>query len=248
MRKRFTRHHRRRGALLWLAMLAVALSAGVISYSGFVRLRGLVGALSVDYVVIDLAHGGYRVSPALASGVESFSSMMTRLKPYAAITGTYYDPEHRPLGDLVIDGKIVCRGSQRQGIGFTSGGQVRFYERKGRSRIDWTGCYSGIACGPRLVRRGKKDIDVKRDGFSLAAETNVASRCAVGVTADGKMILCTVAEPITLDTLADVMLELGAREAVNMDGGRMCALYGDGRCHAEPMSPINNVLAVYKRK
>jgi exopolysaccharide biosynthesis protein len=215
------------------------------------RPHGLAGRLGARYVIIDLAGGGYRVSPELARGVhgtEEFASMMDRMEPVAAISGTYHDPDSRPLGDIVMDGKIVRRGCQRQGIGFTSSGQVRFLERKGRSRIDWRGCSSGIACGPRLVRAGRVDINVQRDGFGPAAATNVASRCAVGATSDGKLILCVISKPIDLDTLALVMLELGARDAINMDGGSMCALYANGRLRVEPVMPVSNVLVVHAKK
>jgi len=175
-------------------------------------------------------------------------SMVGRLKPYALITGTYYDGRRRPIGDIVISGKLVVRGYQRQGIGFTESGKIVFRERKPGSRIDWRGCRAGVACGPRLVRAGKKEIDVVRDGFSKSAATKLASRCAVGATRDGKLILCTVADLVTLSALADVMMELGARDAINLDGGAMCAFYADGVYKARPLSPMNNALVVYKRK
>lgn len=212
---------------------------------------GLLGKLDVHYVIVDMAGGGYRVSPAIATGpsrMESFSSMIQRLKPHAAICGTYYDPDRKPLGDIVINGKVVVRGCQRQGIGFTSNGGIRFLERRGRGRIDWSGCRSGIACGPRLVRGGKRDIDVRRDGFSAAANTTKARRCAVGATVDGKLILCVVLSEVSLSTMANVMIELGARDAINLDGGGMCALYTDGTYHAQPVISMSNILAVYKAK
>lgn len=210
----------------------------------------LADKLGADYAICDLSSGKFTVSPEIASTAdrtESFESMVKRLKPYAAICGTYYDENNRPLGDIVSNGKVICRGCQRQGIGFTSSGKIRFFERKGRSRIDWRGCTSGIACGPRLVRSGKRDIDVKRDGFSSAAATNKAWRCAVGATKDGKLILCAISQSVTLSTLADVMIELGAHDAINMDGGSMCALYVNGKYCVQPAKSMSNILAVYKR-
>ncbi|MCE5197937.1 MAG: phosphodiester glycosidase family protein [Armatimonadota bacterium] len=243
---------RRRGA--WAAVWMLALGAlGVLLLLGLTtiaRPAGILGRLNINYAVLDISHGHYKVSPALANGAdgtEPLNSMVKRLKPHVAICGTYYDENYRPLGDIVVNGKVVCRGSQRQGIGFTSSGKIVFRERKGRSRIDWSGCVSGIACGPRLVRSGKKDINVRRDGFSKAASTNRAWRCAVGKTADGKLILCAVSQSITLNTLADAMLELGAVDAINLDGGSMCAFYENGRAKVEPVKPLNNILAVYKK-
>ncbi|MEN6356090.1 MAG: phosphodiester glycosidase family protein [Armatimonadota bacterium] len=216
----------------------------------FAKPARLVDKLSADYVICDLSRGKFRVSPEVAASAdrtESFESMVKRLKPYAAICGTYYDENNRPLGDVVAKGRVVSRGCQRQGIGFTSSGKIKFLERKGRSRIDWRGCASGIACGPRLVRSGKKDINVIRDGFSSAAATNKAWRCAVGASKDGKLILCAVSQSITLSTLADVMIELGAQDAINLDGGSMCALYVNGKYCVQPAKSMSNILAVYKR-
>ncbi|MCE5315035.1 MAG: phosphodiester glycosidase family protein [Armatimonadota bacterium] len=245
-------HNRQNGRVLLFAAIVVTAAVMASHALGiFVKPAGLVDKLCVDYVIIDLSKGKFRVSPEIAStsdGTESLDSMVKRLKPYALVTGTYYDENNRPLGDIVSGGKVIRRGCQRQGIGFTSSGKIKFFERKGCSKIDWRGCVSGIACGPRLVRLGKKDINVKRDGFKSAAATNKAWRCALGATKDGKLILCAVSQSITLSTLADVMLELGARDAINMDGGGMCAMYVDGKYKVEAVKPMSNILAVYKTK
>lgn len=236
--------------MVWLLFLCLLAGVATVKLGIPAKPRGLVAQLDVSYVIVNLAGGKFRVSPEIAKGsgrCEPFSSMTDRLKPYAAICGTYYDPDYKPLGDIVVNGKRVCRGSQRQGVGFTSSGKIRFIERRGRSRIDWTGCVSGIACGPRLVRAGKEDIKVRRDGFHRAATTNKAWRCAVGKTRDGKLILCAVAESITLGTLAELMIELGASDAVNMDGGSMCAFYSEGRIRVHPAAPMSNLLAVYAK-
>lgn len=237
-------------AILFVPVIII-LGLALLAFDIFSRPKGLLGQLNLDYVIVDLQDGDYEITPELASGgysEEDFSSMVSRLKPYAAITGTYYDPAGKPIGDLVVKGKLICRGYQRQGIGFTRHGKIKFLERKGHARINWHGCYSGIACGPRLVRAGKIDVNVKRDGFKNGAAVNEARRCAVGATKDGKLILCAVRDYITLDTMAKVMLELGARDAINLDGGSMCALYKDGNISAHPMKPMSNVLAVYRWK
>jgi exopolysaccharide biosynthesis protein len=241
---------RKRGTRAFVGAALCALSASLLAFGLPAKPAGLLAKLDVNHVTIDLAGGHYRVSPALAAtpdGAESFESMVQRVKPIAAICGAYYDHNYRPLGDIVIAGKVVCRGCQRQGIGFTAGNKIRFLERRSRSRINWRGCVSGIACGPRLVRAGRLDIDVTRDGFSAAAATKTARRCAVGSTKDGKLILCVVDEQVTLRTLGLVMIELGARDAINLDGGGSCALYSDGKFLVRPTWPMSNILAVCRQ-
>jgi len=236
--------------LTWFLAIAVALVAGAIAFAVLSKPSGLLSKLQVSYVIIDMASGKYKIEPALANGIdgtESFSSMVSRLKPVAAITGTYYNSDCRPMGDIVIGGEVVSRGAERQGIGFTRSGHIRFVERKPGKKINWRGCVSGVACGPRLLRAGKLDIDVHRDGFRSSASVTTAWRCAVGSTRDGKLILCAVSDDVTLASLGEVMLDLGAWDAVNMDGGKMCALYSNGSVRVEPVSGMSNIIAVYRK-
>lgn len=235
--------------IVWVALIAACVGV-IIGYRTCSKPKGLLGTLDCHSAVIDLKGGGYRVRPALArmNPNETFDTLVHRLKPYAAITGTYYGTDHRPVGDIVIDGKIACRGGQRQGIGFTSSGRIRFLERKGSSRINWRGCIAGVACGPRLIRNGKIDINVRRDGFRPGAATLEATRCSAGATRDGKLVLLAVEDRITLRKLAEAMRELGAVDAINLDGGALCGFYLDGRILAEPFVPVSNVIAVYRAK
>ncbi len=224
--------------------------AGFAVYRSAKKPPTLLDSLDHCSIIIDMSAGDYKVAPALATTAqaEHFDAMMRRIKPVAAITGTYHDPDYIPIGDILIDGKLVCRGYQRQGIGITTSGKIVFRERRGSSRINWDGCRQGIACGPRLLRDGKVAINVVADGFSKAANTVEAARCAVGANAQGHLIMLAVRQPITLQTLAEAMIELGAVDAINMDGGSLCAFYADNRCLIQPFLPASNVLAVYKVK
>jgi hypothetical protein len=83
-----------------------------------------------------------------------------------------------------------------------------------------------IGGGPRLVRDGRSagppDPGIYPSGFADARHP----RTAVGVRADGRIVLVTVdgRQPersvgMTIAELAALLLELGALEAINMDGG-----------------------------
>jgi exopolysaccharide biosynthesis protein len=242
-------HRRRRVRIATLLVLFTAIGA-VVAHHVTQGPRGVLPTLDHCSAIVDLRGSGYRVEPALARTErgETFAAMMARLKPHVAITGTFYDPDLKPQGDIVADGKLINRGFERQAIGFRRDGGICFLERHGSAKLRWNGCYAGVACGPRLVRSGKIDINVRRDGFGPSAATLKATRCAVGATADAKLVMLAIKEPVTLRTLARGMVELGAVDAVNMDGGGLCAFYSDGECGAEPALPINNVIAVYRMK
>jgi len=80
--------------------------------------------------------------------------------------------------------------------------------------------------GPRLVRGGK--VDLGEEGF--AHEKVRHPRTAVGVTAAGLLLFLTLdgrqarSAGMTLRELAEEMIELGAVEAMNLDGGGSTAM------------------------
>jgi exopolysaccharide biosynthesis protein len=201
--------------------------------------------------VVEIKLGpGIEIRPALAaddSGLgESFTSMVARLHPYAAINGTYYDSSLKPLGDVLVNGKLVNRGGQRHAIAVTKSGKVAFI-RKRHGRFNWKGYKYGLAAGPRLVHQGKVALDPVADGFSRRSLTLTAWRCAVGTTSKGTLLLVTAKKELTLAEFAKLMQGLGATEAMNLDGGGACGLYHEGKTLATPALSMSNILAVYKK-
>lgn len=95
--------------------------------------------------------------------------------------------------------------------------------------------------GPRLVRGGRPAADsdpgIYPEGFAAARHP----RTAVGVRADGRILIVTVdgRQPemsvgMTIAELACLLIELGAVEAVNMDGGGSTAMVVRGRVVSSP--------------
>merc|ERR1719331_2336559 len=95
-----------------------------------------------------------------------------------------------------------------------------------------------------LVRNGKNNVDkgwkeanitVQTSGDKYA--TNLASRTAVGVDKDGKLIILQVDGSLAVGSmkrglnmfqLADLLIDNGAVQAINMDGGGSSAMARDG--------------------
>lgn len=228
--------------LLLIIMAAAIIAIGYASVSS-----GPARNSNVKVVSIDLAEKGLTIRPEQAVGKhEMFDAMMKRLKPYAAIDGTYYDENFKPLGDILINGKLVNRGAQRNAIAITRSGKIEFIQRR-NGKFDWSGYWTGLAAGPRLIHKGKIALDPVADGFSKKSLTIKAWRSGVGKTKDGKLLLVTAKEFITLRQFADVMLDLGAVEAMNLDGGGACGLYHKGDYLASPTLRMTNVLAIYRK-
>ena len=108
------------------------------------------------------------------------------------------------------------------------------------SRLIRPGAYGAvIGGGPRLVKRGRLRVRSVAEGFS-AAFTARNPRTLAGVARDGDVLLVTVdgrqrrSVGVTLVEAARVMRALGARNALNLDGGGSSAMVVDGRVVNRP--------------
>lgn len=229
-------------------LTAIAMAAGF----GFVHVAGRSSAASQHLHVVRIPwKGGYVLRPVIAKGKacrsESFDEMVGRLKPYAAINGTFYDPKMRPLGDIVIDGKLANRGHYPNAVAMKKTGEILFVRRLGR-KFDWRGYTCALAAGPRLVHKGQVKLDLKADGFSEAGMKIRAPRSGVGITRKGELIMVVDTDWVTLPEFAKTMLDQGAVEAMNLDGGPASGLYCEGRTLVTPMLRMTNILTVVRKK
>jgi exopolysaccharide biosynthesis protein len=82
-----------------------------------------------------------------------------------------------------------------------------------------------IGAGPALVVDGNIHVTSDEEAFFAKSFNQVNPRTAAGVTADGALIVLVVdgrqsdSRGVTLDELSTLMHDLGAVEAINLDGG-----------------------------
>lgn len=98
------------------------------------------------------------------------------------------------------------------------------------------GIQHALQGGPRLVQGGQVSIPYHWEGFGGGFYRVRTARSAVGITAGGKVLFVTVdqriprrSSGINLPELAALMLGLGARDAMNLDGGGSATLVVGGR-------------------
>ncbi|MFN2364188.1 MAG: phosphodiester glycosidase family protein, partial [Halarsenatibacteraceae bacterium] len=103
-----------------------------------------------------------------------------------------------------------------------------------------------LGAGPQLVENGRVNITSYREGFQEDVVNGNAPRSAAGITADNKLLLVTVdgRQPersigITLEELAEFMLDLGAVKAMNLDGGASARMLVRGFTMNTPSSERN---------
>ncbi|WP_217913467.1 phosphodiester glycosidase family protein [Miltoncostaea marina] len=168
----------------------------------------------------------------------------------AMVGGFFVSGTARPLGELWVDGRRVpsepfadpwpahrsCLAVAGEAVAIGRLGELP------------PGPGDLLQAGPRLVADGRA---VARDGhdhegFSAGAaqfDSDITDgrhpRAALGVTADELIaVVCDGRHPhdagLTLGELAALMAALGAREAINLDGGGSAALVAGGRLRNTP--------------
>jgi len=92
----------------------------------------------------------------------------------------------------------------------------------------WSGLRHAVAGGPHLIGNGQiRSLTAWREeGFSETHLTGRQPRTAIGQTADGTVLLVTIdgrqpgwSNGVNLRELAQILLDLGALDAINLDGG-----------------------------
>ena len=105
---------------------------------------------------------------------------------------------------------------------------------------DWNNVEYAVGGGPYLVKEGHVYID--RQQFSRSFLWRKAPRTAIGYTKSGNLILVTVdgrhkdfSEGATMSELAQIMNELGAYNAMNLDGGTSTQMVINGKVVDYPL-------------
>jgi Phosphodiester glycosidase len=120
-----------------------------------------------------------------------------------------------------------------------------------------------ISGGPRLLKHGQIYVSKHEEKFKMDIAKGRAARTAIGITKDDKIILVTVdglprkkklrqkhgeSIGVTLEELSNLLISLGAVEAVNLDGGSSSTMVIDGQVVNAPTSTyqrrVSNALII----
>jgi len=112
-----------------------------------------------------------------------------------------------------------------------------------------------IGAGPLLLLEGQIVLEGKGESFQPAFIDQKASRSAIGVMTDGTVMLVTVHSRMggmgpSLTELAQLMQQLGAVSALNLDGGSSTSLYLGGQLLDRPNSTaarVHNGIGIFLR-
>ena len=114
-----------------------------------------------------------------------------------------------------------------------------------------------LAAGPLLLKNKQIVLDAKAEGFGAAFASERASRSAIGRTATGILMLVAVHDRLngstigpgpSLAEMAQIMQQLGAIDALNLDGGSSTTLYLGGQVVDRPArsaARVHNGIGVF---
>lgn len=220
-----------------------------------------VGGRSYRVKIAQASLSDYRVVVALAhdkvGSTSSLGGIAGGRGAQAGINGCFFNAYtsssyKTPYMNLVTNGVVRYSSNIGVTLGFDSRGDYRmehpvFSESqqkvvRAESPGFWADAQEALGCGPLLVKDGVISVNPAAEGFRQDKIVSLrARRSAVGITRDRHILLVTC-DTAGIRELAAVMQELGAVDAMNLDGGGSSALWANGRYLAGPGRAISNAL------
>lgn len=163
-----------------------------------------------------------------------------------AVNGDYYG--FRDTGIVIRNGVAYRDEGAREGLALYRDGHVEVYDETTTSADELVaaGVWNTLSFGPALLEDGEV-VDGIED---VEVDTNVGNhsiqgdqpRTAIGVVDDNHLLIVVVdgrspgySAGVTLPELAEMMRDLGATTAYNLDGGGSSTLVFDGELVNDPL-------------
>ncbi len=176
---------------------------------------------------------------------ETTSAMAEDNGAVFAINGDYYG--FRDSGILIRNGVVYRDTPARTGLAFYADGTARVYDETETTADELLadGVWNTLSFGPALVDGGavvdgidEVEVDTNVGNHSIQGEQ---PRTAVGVIDENHLVFVVVdgraegySRGATLAELAQIMIDLGAETAYNLDGGGSSTMYFDGDVVNQP--------------
>ncbi|WP_409047968.1 phosphodiester glycosidase family protein [Microbacterium sp. HA-8] len=234
---------------------AVATDTGYSSDDADIEISTVVtgtGDETVTYYVAEVTLGDATVlRSAFANNqfgeniTDLVSSIAAEHDAIFAINGDYYG--FRDTGIVIRNGVVYRDDPAREGIVFYTDGTAEIYDETTTSADELLaeGAWNTLSFGPAIVEDGAVvagiddvEIDTNVGNHSIQGDQ---PRTAVGVIDDNHLVFVVVdgrdegySAGVDLTELAQIMLELGATTAYNLDGGGSSTMYFGGAVINQP--------------
>ncbi|QPC47539.1 phosphodiester glycosidase family protein [Mangrovibacillus cuniculi] len=210
----------------------------------------------VNVVSINLLNQDVNIQAAFANGKKgstaSLSTVAAQNNAKVAINANYFDAYtsssyKQPYNGVIREGVILNNFAivdfsvfyiTKDGVPGISGGN------EFRSGLVASNYKTAVQAGPRLIKNGNISVNPVAEGFSSPKIlSSPGARSAVGIT-KSQQVLFVTGSGLTIDQLANVMKQLGAYQAMNLDGGASSGLYFQGSLITTPGRALSTVLTV----
>ena len=150
---------------------------------------------------------------------------------------------------------LVAQGNKINQLSSLKPGN-RITLRLSTSGFDWEKLENSISGGPILVRNGEISVDADNEGFGKDFSDSRHPRTALGRTAEGDLLFVTIdgrqkmSVGATLEETAQILKNLGCKDALNLDGGGSTCMNIFGLNMSRPSDktgerPVANGIAFY---
>ena len=147
-----------------------------------------------------------------------------------------------PMGFIIHDGKVVYNQLESEKISqntvaFTQDGML-IVGKHSIQQLKKLNVTEGVSFGPPLIVNGKPTISKGDGGWGIAPRT------AIGQKETGEVLLLVIdgrsinSLGATLKNVQDILLEYGAVNASNLDGGSSATMYLNGRVINKPSDKL----------
>ncbi|MFF1383158.1 phosphodiester glycosidase family protein [Arthrobacter sp. NPDC058288] len=163
-----------------------------------------------------------------------------------AINGDYYG--FRDTGIVIRNGVVFRDEGARQGLAFYRDGTVKVYDETATTaeQLLADGAWNTLSFGPSLLDNGEiaagiddVEVDTNFGNHSIQGEQ---PRTAIGVIDKNHLVFVVVdgrspgySSGVTMTGLAQIMKDLGATTAYNIDGGGSSTMYFNGELVNNPL-------------
>jgi uncharacterized protein YigE (DUF2233 family) len=182
------------------------------------------------------------------TGEDNLAAVMRREHCLAGVNGGYFDPENRPVGLLITDGKLLAplrKARLLSGVMIVSNGRVqllRFAEYSSRRNAT-----AALQSGPFLVDHGQPVAGLDNTRSARRTFIVAAGFDRVGIGYCSEATLAQLGKILATTGLAS---DLKVQRALNLDGGSSSAFWfaGEGKPFSiSEQKPVRDLLAIVPR-
>lgn len=202
---------------------------------------------SLELAIFSTKSCRLKIVDQIAEPRSDLEDVMARGNFLAAVNGGYFDPEYRPIGLLIVDGKVIAplqKARLLTGVLSSTGKKVqisRVSEFSLGSKPD-----TAVECGPMIVDLGKsvRGLESTKGARRTFAAVG-GDKAALGFCSD-----VTLAELSNILAMVSIP-EFKIQRALNLDGGSSSAFWFK-RANGNPFSigelkPVRDFVAVVPR-